>query len=186
MADERGADDDVSQAVAIHVASAGYGPAALPSRAIDPEAISTIEIGELDLRRKFRPPAEYDIARPSIVQPPGRANDKVGKAVAIYIPSARYREPALVAGPFAVYPEAIPTIEIGEQDLLGQTRPAEDNIARSRILEPARPSMRSADDQVVKSITIDVTCARDRRCCANKPEAVAAFYVGEIQTGGKA
>ena len=61
-----GADDDVGEAIAVHIPGRGDGSAAfvVGIDAVEPEAGGAVEAGEIDGRGKARSLAEHHIARP--------------------------------------------------------------------------------------------------------------------------
>ena len=142
---QRGADDQVGEAVAVDVAGRGDREAAVVTgrHAAELEAVGAVEGGEVEVGGEARGLAEHHVARPGIgsvrIGTAG-ADDQVVEAVAIDVAGRGDREAALVIGRHAAELEAVGAVEGGEVEVGAEAR----GLAEHHI---ARPGMSSHADR---------------------------------------
>ena len=146
--------------------------------------------------RRAERAAEHDIARAGIAAVGIRlrgSDDQVVVAVAVHVARRRHREAATVERRDAHQLEAVGTVQARWVDVGGKARSlAKDDVRRAGVGHTARIGRRSADDQVIVTVAVDVARRRDRvsgeveRSGTTHPEAGGAVQGRQVEGSGKA
>ena len=152
------ADEDVVEAVVVHIARAADGVAGeLIQAARQFEAVAAIERGEIEVRAEAARFAEDEVARPDLFgegSDRSRPHQKVRKAIAIHIACRVHGSPRVIASGLALDDEARGAIERGQIHRRGEAvRFSKDHVARAGGVA-IRVCLGCADDEVREAVAV--------------------------------